>query len=56
MLAALPIVVGAIIYLLNPEYGGLMFSRAMGRFFPWPGAVMQIIGYLWIRKIINIDI
>ena len=33
VLAALPIVVGAIIYLLNPEYGGLMFSRAMGPIF-----------------------
>ena len=56
VLAALPIVVGTIIYLLNPEYGSLMFTRAMGRFFLGMAAVMQIIGYLWIRKIINIDI
>ena len=56
VLAALPIVVGAIIYLLNPEYGSLMFNRPLGRFFLGMAAVMQIIGYLWIRKIINIDI
>ena len=56
VLAALPIVVGTIIYLLNPEYGSLMFTRPLGRFFLGMAAVMQIIGYLWIRKIINIDI
>ena len=56
VLAALPIVVGAIIYLLNPEYGTLMFTHPMGRFFLGLAATMQIIGYLWIRKIINIDI
>ena len=56
VLAALPIVVGGIIYLLNPEYGALMFTHSLGRIFLVTAAVMQIIGYLWIRKIINIDI
>ena len=56
VLAALPIVVGGIIYLLNPEYGSMMFTRTMGRLFLGAAAVMQILGYLWIRKIINIDI
>jgi tight adherence protein B len=56
VLAALPIVVGAIIYMLNPEYGSLMFTKSLGRFFLGLAATMQIIGYLWIRKIINIDI
>ena len=56
VLAALPIIVGGIIYLLNPEYGALMFTHSLGRFFLGLAATMQIIGYLWIRKIINIDI
>ena len=56
VLAALPIVVGTIIYLLNPEYGALMFTHPLGRIFLVVAATMQIIGYLWIRKIINIDI
>lgn len=56
VLAALPIVVGGIIYLLNPEYGALMFTHPLGRFFLMLAATMQIMGYLWIRKIINIDI
>jgi tight adherence protein B len=56
VLAALPIIVGGIIYMLNPEYGALMFTHSLGRFFLGLAATMQIIGYLWIRKIINIDI
>ena len=56
VLAALPIVVGAIIYLLNPEYGMLMFTHSLGRFFLGLALVMQVLGFLWIRKIINIDI
>jgi tight adherence protein B len=56
VLALLPIVVGTIIYLLNPEYGSRMFVHPMGRLMLGIAFVMQIIGFLWIRKIINIDI
>jgi tight adherence protein B len=56
VLAALPIVVGTIIYLLNPEYGRLMFVHPLGRVLLGVAVIMQIIGFLWIRKIINIDI
>ena len=56
VLAALPIVVGTIIYLLNPDYGIVMFTHSLGRFFLGGALIMQLIGFLWIRKIINIDI
>lgn len=56
VLALLPIVVGGAIYGLNPEYGSLMFTEPMGRFMLGLAAVMQILGFLWIRKIIDIDI
>jgi tight adherence protein B len=56
VLALLPIVVGTIIYLMNPEYGSRMFTHPMGRLMLGIAFVMQIIGFLWIRKIINIDI
>jgi tight adherence protein B len=56
VLAALPIVVGTIIYLLNPEYVRLMFVHPLGRVLLGVAVIMQIIGFLWIRKIINIDI
>ena len=56
VLAVLPIAVGLIIYLLNPEYMGLLFTDPMGRFMLGLASVMQIIGFLWIRNIVNIDI
>jgi tight adherence protein B len=56
VLAALPIVVGTIIYMLNPDYGKLMFTHPLGRVLLAVAFIMQIIGFLWIRKIINIDI
>jgi tight adherence protein B len=56
VLAALPIVVGTIIYLLNPSYGSLMFTHPLGRVLLGVAFIMQIVGFLWIRKIINIDI
>ncbi len=56
VLALLPIVVGIVIYLMNPGYTRLLFEHPIGRFMLVTAAVMQIIGYLWIRKIVNIEI
>lgn len=56
VLAVLPIAVGAIIFLLNPDYIRLLFTHGVGRFLLVTAGVMQIIGYLWIRKIVNIEI
>jgi tight adherence protein B len=56
VLALLPIVVGTAIYLLNPEYGSRMFTHPIGKVLLGVAFVMQILGFLWIRKIIDIDI
>jgi tight adherence protein B len=56
VLAVLPIAVGTIIYLLNPGYMNVLFSTSIGTFLLVVASVMQIIGFLWIRKIVNIDI
>jgi len=55
-LAALPIVVGFLIYLIEPSYVMVLFTETMGRLLLTVGFVMQIIGYFWIRKIVNIEI
>ncbi|KPJ82814.1 MAG: hypothetical protein AMS19_06575, partial [Gemmatimonas sp. SG8_23] len=55
-LAALPIVVGAITYLLQPDYMGLLFTTAIGRMLVIAAVTMQLLGVIWIRNIINIDI
>jgi len=55
-LAALPIVVGSLIYLIEPPYITLLFTVTLGRLLLIAGFTLQIIGYLWIRKIVNIEI
>lgn len=52
----LPIALGAVLYGMNPDYIGLLFSTEKGRFLLGVGATMQLIGVLMIRKIIAIDI
>ena len=56
VLAVLPIAVGTTIYLLNPAYMQVLFDSPLGHFMLVVATVMQIIGFLWIRKIVNIDI
>ena len=55
-LAALPIVVGTLIYLIEPPYVTLLFEVTMGRVLLAIGIGLQIMGYFWIRKIVNIEI
>lgn len=52
----LPIVIGGIIYLINPEYIKVLFTHPMGKAMLVAGAVSQFIGIMVIRKIITIDI
>jgi tight adherence protein B len=56
VLAALPLFVGAAIWLLNREYVTLLFTHPLGKIMLVLAVVMQVTGYLWIRKIVNIEI
>lgn len=56
LLAALPIIVGFLIYLLNSEYMTILFEKPIGRLMIASAAVLQIIGFFIIRKIINIEV
>jgi tight adherence protein B len=56
VLAALPIVVGVAMFLLQPEYLMLLFTTFVGWLLVAIAIVLQVFGYLWIRKIVNIDI
>jgi len=55
-LAALPIVVGFLIYLIEPSYVQVLFDEAVGRLLLAVGLTLQIMGYFWIRKIVDIEI
>jgi tight adherence protein B len=56
VLAVLPVTVGVILFLLNPDYMLTLFRDPVGRLALAVAAVLQTTGYLWIRKIVNIDI
>jgi tight adherence protein B len=56
VLAILPIAVGAAVYSLNPPYIKLLFTDPLGKLMVITALIFQIIGFLWIRKIVNIEI
>jgi tight adherence protein B len=53
-LAALPILVGLAITLINPDYMQLLFHETLGRAMLAGAGILQVIGFLWIRKIVDI--
>jgi tight adherence protein B len=53
-LAALPILVGLVISVINPGYMQTLFHELVGRGLLVGAATMQLIGFLWIRKIVDI--
>jgi tight adherence protein B len=55
-LALLPVVVGFLIFLMQPEHIGLLFNTTLGWVMVVVALTLQVIGSLWIRKIIDIDI
>ena len=55
-LGLLPLGMGFGLFLLNPEYILTLFREPIGHLMLGGAAVLQISGYLWIRKIVNIEI
>jgi len=56
VLLALPPVLFAVVYYLNPDYVMVLFTDPMGRKMLAGGVIMQIFGALVIRKIVNIKV
>ena len=56
LLAALPIVLFSLLYTLNPEYMSILFKDPTGKVVTLVAVCLQLVGFLWIRKIINIEI
>ena len=53
-LAALPIVVGFVISLINPTYMQTLFQEQLGQALLVCAGVLQGIGFLWIRRIVDV--
>ncbi len=56
ILAIVPVLLGFIMYFLNPEYISRMWQSACGLIMLFTGGIMIVIGYLVIRKITNIEV
>lgn len=56
IISLLPIVLGLIIYLLNPEYVKLLFVHPFGKILLGVAGLGQVIGILVIRRIVDIEV
>jgi tight adherence protein B len=56
VLAGLPFGLALIMYLLNPDYTGELFTDTLGIIMLVMAGVSMLVGFLWMRKIINIEI
>ena len=56
VLALLPICVGLILLLVNPTYILFLFRDHVGHYMLGSAIGLQIIGYIWIRRIVSIDV
>ena len=56
VLAFLPVALGVIIYLLNPEYMSQLFEPGLVRILPVMAVIFQILGFMAMRKIVDIEV
>jgi tight adherence protein B len=56
VLMALPIALFFVVYHLNPDYIMLLFTDALGRKMIAGAAVLQVLGAVCIKKIVNIKV
>jgi tight adherence protein B len=56
VLACLPIGLGALMWVINPEYMGKLTSDTLGWIMLGLAGLGIVVGFLWMRKIINIEI
>ena len=56
IISVLPAALGAILYFINPEHIGLLFTEKAGILILAFSALMQIIGVYFISKIVKVDI
>ncbi len=56
ILTLLPVVLGLVLYLINPRYVGRMFNDPCGWIMIVVGVAMIVVGFLIIRKIVDIEV
>jgi tight adherence protein B len=56
VLTLLPVVLGTIMYFVNPEMISLLWKNPLGIKMLWTSLGMIVVGGLIIRKIVNMDV
>jgi tight adherence protein B len=56
VLLALPAALAIALMFINPDHMDLLFKERMGRMMLMGAAVMQFVGYLWIKQVIKIEV
>lgn len=56
VIGALPIVLGFVLYLIQPEYIGTLFHHPIGMIFTVCGVISGCIGFVLIRKVTTIEV
>ena len=56
VLLALPASLGVALSIINPDHMNMLFRERMGQQMLMGAIVMQVIGYIWIRKVIKIEV
>lgn len=55
VLTALPIGIGIWVFVSNPEYIMLLFQHPAGKMMVVSAAVMQVVGFIWMRSITRVE-
>jgi Flp pilus assembly protein TadB len=53
---ALPFAVATMVFIINPQWMRLLLDTELGRKMIWTGVVMQTLGMLWIRKLLQVEL
>jgi tight adherence protein B len=56
VLLALPAVLCVALSFINPDHMNLLFRESLGQTLLLVAAGMQFVGYLWIRKVVKIEV
>ncbi|MEI9811238.1 MAG: hypothetical protein WDO18_00560 [Acidobacteriota bacterium] len=55
-LSSIPIAVAVLMFFTNPDYVNFFFTDEIGNIMLGAGVALQIIGYLVMQKIVNIEV
>jgi tight adherence protein B len=55
ILGIFPIAFAAVLYMIQPDYMGALFSESIGVMAVIASGVMMVIGFVWLRKILQIE-